>query len=357
MGATWKNNIELTIFGESHGPCVGIVIGNFLAGISLDNDFIQCELNRRKPGISNLSSSRKEDDKFEIMSGVLNGVTTGAPITAMIFNQDIRSDDYDELKKQMRPGHSDYSAFIKYNGFNDVRGGGHFSGRLTAPLVFAGALCKLVLKQKNISIVSHIQSIGNIKDDQFGHVIDNEMIDKLQNQSFPLINDDQYSLMEQKIIDTKNKKDSIGGSVECSIVGISAGLGEPFFESIESKLASLVFSIPGVKGLHFGNSGISTLQGSECVDSYCYDKDSVTTSSNHNGGIVGGITTGMPVTFTVSIKPTASIGIIQDTIDVEDKVNTKLEIKGRHDPCIVTRVPVVVESVAAIMTLDSMRYL
>lgn len=357
MSATWKNNIEITIFGESHGKGVGVVIGNFPSGVQLDEAFIESEMNRRRPGSSKLGTPRNEEDKVEIMSGVLDGITTGAPIMAMIFNKDTRSHDYLNLKKQMRPGHSDYSAFIKYNGFNDVRGGGHFSGRLTAPIVFVGALCKQVLKQRGIEVVSHVKSVGDIYDACFDSVIDSSLVEGLKSQAFPLINEDLYDSMEQLILDVKQSGDSIGGQVECSVIGLDAGLGEPFFESIESKLATLIFSIPGVKGLHFGNVDCNEMQGSACNDGYCFDGDEVMTTSNHNGGIVGGITNGMPVTFTVSVKPTPSISLEQDSIDVETRQNTKIKIQGRHDPCIVPRAVVVVEAMSAICMFDSVRYL
>lgn len=356
MSSVWKNNIEITIFGESHGKAIGVVIGNFPCGVLIDESFIENEMKRRRPGMSDLSTSRKESDQVEIMSGVVEGVTTGAPIMAMIYNEDVKHDDYTELKDVMRPGHSDYSAYVKYQGFNDVRGGGHFSGRLTAPIVFAGALCKIVLLQRNIEIVSHIKAIGSIEDHSFSFM-NQSLIDELKKDPFPVIHKNIASKMIDKINEVKAQGDSIGGQVECTVLGLQAGLGEPFFESMESKLANLMFSIPGVKGLHFGNVDFSKSTGTECIDGYCYDEDEVTTTANHNGGIVGGITNGMPVTFTVSIKPTTSIAANQNTINVSTKQNTILALKGRHDPCIVPRAYPVVEAMTAICILDSVRYL
>ena len=355
MSSTWGTNIELSIFGESHGEAIGIVLGNLPAGIALDFDDIEMQMKRRAPGYNPLTTSRKEADHVKIMSGVMNGITTGAPLCAMIENTNQHSKDYDVLKECMRPSHADYSAFVKYNGFNDVRGGGHFSGRLTAPIVFAGTIAKQILKQKGIYVGSHILSIKDIKDKHFDVNISKEMLDTLTSE--PTINKDVYEDMKQVIEDAKVNGDSVGGKIECALIHVPAGVGAPFFDSLESHISSLMFSIPGVKSISFGLSDdITSLYGSEANDCYCYEGDEVKTSSNHNGGILGGISNGMPVVFHVGIKPTSSISKKQNTINVKTKENTVLELQGRHDPCIVLRARVVVESVAALALLDMMGY-
>ena len=334
MGATYKNNIELTIFGESHGKAIGITIGNLPSGIQIDLDEVSRDMKRRAPGQNKMSTARKEADQVEILSGLQDGITTGAPLTGVIYNSDQHSKDYSLLKTNMRPGHSDYPAYIKYKGFNDVRGGGHFSGRITAPIVFAGNIAKQILKQKGIIVGAHILSIGKIKDEKFPVNVDDEMLLKLS-----------------------ENLDSVGGKIECVALHVPAGVGEPFFDSLESHLSSLMFSIPAVKSVSFGDGeSIDEMLGSEANDCYYYDEEgNVRTSTNHNGGITGGITNGMPVSCTVTFKPTPSIAKKQKTINIETKENVELEIKGRHDPCIVQRAVVVVEAMMALGILDMMR--
>lgn len=355
MSATWKNNIELTIFGESHGKAIGIIIGNLPSGIKLDYDLIENEMKRRSPGQNKMSTKRKEADKVEIISGLVDDTTTGAPLCAMIFNSDLKSPDYLTLKEKMRPSHSDYPAAIKYNGFNDVAGGGHFSGRLTAPIVFAGAVAKQVLATKGIKVGGHILSIKDVSDDCFDINTSDDTINKLSTQQYPVLNKEIFSIMQDTIETARINEDSVGGKVECAICGVPAGIGEPFFDSIESHLSSLLFSIPAVKSVAFGNEQISLLNGSEANDSYYFDNDKIKTRTNNNGGVLGGISTGMPIIFNVGIKPTPSISKEQDTINLKTKENTKLVINGRHDPCIVPRAVVVVEAMAAITMLDFMR--
>ncbi len=355
MSANWGKNIELSIFGESHGKAVGINIGNLPSGIAIDMDEIKREMSRRSPGNHLFSTPRKETDDIQILSGILDGYTTGAPICAIIENQDTRSNDYSLFKTHMRPNHSDYGAYVKYDGYNDVRGGGHFSGRLTAPIVFAGAIAKQILIKQNIFIGSHIKSIKHIEDVSFPLDITKEQLESLSKQQYPLIRLECLQEIETIIEDVKRKKDSVGGKIECAIIGLQAGIGDPFFDSLESKISSLIFSIPGVKGIHFGNENISNMYGSEASDQYYYDGDQVKTYQNHNGGIVGGISNGMPICFTVSLKPTSSIGLQQKTINVQTKENTTISIKGRHDPCIVFRALPVIEAVVAIALLDYLR--
>lgn len=356
MSANWGNNIELSLFGESHGKAIGIVIGNLPAGVALDMDEIRWQMKRRAPGQNKMSTPRVEKDEVQIMSGLLDGVTTGAPLCAMIENSDQHSKDYSLLKECMRPGHSDYPAYVKYHGYNDVRGGGHFSGRLTASIVFAGSVAKQILRQKGIIVGAHIQSIKDVYDDSFGVDITCEDLQQLTKQQYPTLNSDVFLKMQNVIEDARMKQDSVGGTIECAIINVPAGLGNPFFDSIESHLSPLLFSIPAVKSVSFGmGEKMSELYGHEANDCYYYEGEKVKTKTNHNGGITGGISNGMPIVFKVAIKPTPSISQVQSTINVKTKENTKLEITGRHDPCIVPRAVVVVESMAAIGILDMMK--
>ena len=356
LSANWGKNIELSIFGESHGKAIGINIGNLPAGIKLDSEKIKREMSRRAPGKDRMSTARKETDEPVILSGVLDGVTTGAPLCAIIQNSDRHSKDYSILKTHMRPGHSDYPAFVKYGGFNDVRGGGHFSGRLTAPLVFAGAVAKQILAQKGIRVISHIKSVHGVCDESFGRQISNETVNALLGMRYPVLNGDILPLMQAEVEKARENLDSVGGKIECAVLGIDAGCGEPFFRSCESVLSSILFSVPAVKGVEFGDGfDLADMCGSEANDCYYFDGDAVKAHTNHNGGILGGITNGMPLTFTVAIKPTPSISKEQNTVDIEKKENTTLEIKGRHDPCIVFRALPVIEAAAALAILDIVR--
>lgn len=357
MSATWGNLIELTIFGESHGEAIGIVIGNLPAGIQLDMEEIKRNMKRRAPGQNKMSTPRQEKDEVHIMSGLLNHTTTGAPLCAMIYNSDQHSRDYSLLEECMRPGHSDYPAFVKYKGFNDVRGGGHFSGRLTAPIVFAGSVAKQILKQKGIIIGAHIQSIKDVYDESFGVDIQEKDIEQLLKQPYPTLNQDVFQQMQNTIEEARQQQNSVGGSIECAIIHVPAGIGNPFFDSIEAHLSPLLFSIPAVKSVSFGiGEKITEMYGHEANDCYYYDHGQVKTRTNHNGGITGGISNGMPIIFKVGIKPTPSISQPQETINIKTKEETKLEIKGRHDPCIVPRAVVVVESMAALGILDMINH-
>jgi chorismate synthase len=350
MSANWGHHIELSLFGESHGKGIGIVIGNLPAGLKLDMDMIKAEMKRRAPGQNKMSTPRKEADEVEIMSGVVDGITTGAPLCAMIANTSQHSKDYSYLKEKMRPGHSDYPAYVKYHGFNDVRGGGHFSGRLTAPIVFAGVIAKQILKEKGIHIGAHILSIKDVKDSRFPHDISDDF-----KRYQPTIDEEAFIKMQEVIEEARMHQNSVGGKIECAITGVKAGLGNPFFDSVEAHLSPLLFSIPAVKSVSFGDlDDITSLYGSEANDSYYYEEEQVKTRTNHNGGITGGITNGMPIIFTVGVKPTPSISLTQDTINVKTKTNDTVNVVGRHDPCIVPRALVVVEAMAAIGLLDMM---
>lgn len=356
MSGTWGEYLKLSLFGESHGKCVGIVINGLPAGIKLDQEFIRSELYRRAPGRNALSTSRQEKDEFEIISGYFNDHTTGSPLTCVIWNKDQHSGDYEDLKNNLRPGHADYTAMIKHSGFNDYRGGGHFSGRLTAPMVLAGAIAKQILRKKNIAIGSHILSIGNIREDSFDELdLDANLIQELAGRDFPVLNGGKGEEMQERILLAKAEEDSLGGVVETAAVGLPVGVGSPFFDSLESKIAHLLFSVPAVKGVEFGTGfAIARMKGSEANDSFVYVNGKVETLTNHNGGILGGISNGMPVIFRAALKPTPSISKTQSTVNISRKEEVEIRIKGRHDPCIVPRAVPVVESAAALAILDLM---
>ena len=350
MSGMWGSKIKLSIFGESHGNAIGITIDGIPAGFSIDMDKIMMEMARRAPGKSSLSTPRKESDIPEILSGYFEGKTTGAPLCAIIRNSNTKSKDYSKLKDVMRPGHADYTGAVRYKGFNDYRGGGHFSGRITAPLVFAGAICKQILEVKGIIVSAHINSIGKIKDCSFLESdISDELLNSFKEKKLPLINTKLEDEMRQEILSTRSSGDSIGGTIECAILGVSPGIGDPFFDSVESTLAHLMFSVPAVKGIEFGKGfDISKMRGSEANDEYYLENGNIKTKTNNNGGILGGITNGMPIIFNVAIKPTASIFKEQNTVNIVTMEETTLCIEGRHDPCIVQRALPVIEAVAAI---------
>lgn len=358
MSGIWGNNIKISIFGESHGIAIGINMTDIPPGIDIDEEEIKKDMLRRAPGRSSLNTARVEADQVEIVSGVFNGKTTGAPLCGIIKNTNTRSKDYSKLKDVMRPGHSDYPASIKYNGFNDYRGGGHFSGRITAPLVFAGAIAKAALAKKGIFVGAHIKSIKDIKDSSFDYVnISKELLANLSNKEMAVIDENVAQTMIDEVHKAKEIGDSLGGTIECAIIGVDAGLGDPFFDSVESSIAHLAFSVPGVKGIEFGSGfDMCRMSGFEANDSYYYDEDgNIKTKTNNNGGILGGLTNGMPIVFNVGIKPTSSISREQQTIDINKKENTTLQVVGRHDPCITNRAVVVIEAIAALAIFDVMR--
>lgn len=354
MSGMWGNKLKVSIFGESHGAGIGITIDGLPSGIEIDMEEVLKEMARRAPGKSKLSTTRKEGDQPEILSGFFEGKTTGTPLCAVIRNSDQHSKDYGKLKDLMRPGHADYPGFIRYNGFNDYRGGGHFSGRITAPLVFAGAVCKQILNIKGINVGAHVKSIGTIYDKSFDEVeLTKELLDNLKINELPLLCSEKEEMMRNAILEARSDCDSVGGTIECTVIGIDAGVGNPFFDSVESTLAHLMFSVPAVKGIEFGKGfEMSELRGSQCNDEYYYDGDKVKTYTNNNGGITGGITNGMPILFKVGIKPTPSIAKKQRTIDIAENKESELIIEGRHDPCIVQRAVPVIEAVTAIGILD-----
>lgn len=356
MGSIWGNQLNISIFGESHGKGIGVVIDGFPAGFRPDMEAILRDMARRAPGRSTLTTGRREADLPEILSGMLEGVTTGAPLCALIANQDTRSKDYEGFRQVPRPSHSDYTGGIRYGGFNDLRGSGHFSGRLTAPLVFAGALCRDYLKQKhNVHIGSHLYQVGKIYDHPMTlHEIEPEVLIGLQGQAMPLLDRGLEGKISALVDEARRDLDSVGGVIECAVVGVNPGLGSPMFENVESRMAGLLYGIPAVKGLEFGlGFGFAEKRASEVNDCFALAEDQrVKTKTNANGGILGGITTGMPIVMRVALKPTPSIAKPQQTVNLNTGEEEQLEIHGRHDPCIALRAPVVIEACTALVLTD-----
>ena len=348
MGSIWGDCLRLSVFGESHGEGIGVVIDGFPPGVRVDYEFISHELARRAPG-SPGATTRRESDEPRFLSGIFNDITTGAPICAVIGNTNVRSGDYADFARLPRPSHADYTSSLRYNGFSDYRGGGHFSGRLTAPIVLAGALCRLYLS--DMRAAAHLYSVGVIEDMPYrGHY---GYFDMLSDAVFPTLDADAGRQMLQLAHDLRETGDSTGGVVECVCDNIPAGLGNPTFGGVEQRIASLLFSIPGVKGVEFGAGfEISKMRGSESNDPFIFENNKVRTTSNHSGGIQGGITNGMPVVVRAAFKPTPSIAREQDTVDLESRCGSKILIGGRHDPCIAFRAVPVVEAACAIAFTD-----
>ena len=353
MSSTYGEILKLSIFGQSHGAAIGMTLDGIPAGLPVDMDKLQTFLNRRAPGNQAYSTQRKEADQPEFLAGIVSGYTCGAPIAAMIRNSNTRSGDYDNLKDCPRPGHADYAAQMKYGGFQDVAGGGHFSGRLTAPLCIAGGLCKQWLENMGIRIAAHIVAIGGIRDNPVRLDWAEPDLGAI-GKDFPVINPEAGEKMRIAIAQAKAAGDSVGGRIECIATGLPAGLGEPMFGGMESKIAQIVYGIPAIKGLSFGTgfSG-SSLHGSENNDSFVIHDGQIRTLKNFAGGILGGITNGMPLVFEVAVKPTPSISIPQKSVSLSTKEETELVIKGRHDPCIVPRAVPVIEAAAAIAIYDA----
>lgn len=354
MSSTWGEKVKISIFGESHGNGIGVVIDGLPSGYKIDMDKVLCQMARRAPGKDKTATPRKESDTPKILSGMLSDTTTGAPLCAVIQNTNTKSGDYKGLLECPRPGHSDYTAFVKYGGFNDIRGGGHFSGRLTAPIVFAGAICRQILESKGISIAAHILSIADVYDDEFDSVnTDLSLIKRLNSSSFALINESVEPKMREAVEEARMSLDSVGGTVECIITGVRAGFGEPMFGGVEGVISSIIFGIPAVKGIEFGKGfELTKMRGSQSNDSFCYNGENVVTKTNNCGGILGGITNGMPIVFKTAIKPTPSIAKEQDTVNLVTKENAKLSVHGRHDPCIVPRAVPVIEAAAAVAIMN-----
>ena len=351
MSSMYGLKLKLSVFGQSHSPAIGMTLDGIPAGLPVDMEALQTFLNRRAPGQNAYSTARREEDRPEFISGIVNGYTCGAPITAIIVNRNTRSSDYQNLMDSPRPGHADYTAQMKYHGFQDVAGGGHFSGRLTAPLCIAGGLCLQWLSAQGIQIGAHIRSIAGIEDQ-----VPDRLYPELSriSKDFPVFSAEAGQKMREAIADARADGDSVGGTISCYAIGLPVGLGAPMFDGMENRIAQIVFGIPAVKGLEFG-SGFSSarLLGSENNDAYTMEDGVVKTVTNHAGGILGGITTGMPLAFTVAIKPTPSIAKQQQSISFSQNTVVPLSVHGRHDPCIVPRAVPVVEAAAAIAIFDA----
>lgn len=354
MSYSFGKNFKVTLFGQSHSEEIGIVIDGISAGYKINKDLIRKNLERRRPGKNKFSTARKEDDDFKIVSGEVEGITCGAPLCALIENKDQRSKDYDNLKDRPRPSHADYPAYVKFKGFNDIRGGGQFSGRMTAPIVIAGSIAEDLLLKKGIKIFSRIKSLGDESDIDLNlNDIGEEKLYDLKNEDFPVFEDSAREKMQEEILKAKEDGDSLGGIVETFILNMPKGIGEPFFDSLESVISHAVFSIPGIRGIEFGSGfAASKMRGSLHNDEYYYENGEVKTKSNNHGGIIGGLSTSMPIIFRTAVKPTSSIAKSQRTISIRDKENVDLQIVGRHDPSIVPRALVAIEMITAVAILD-----
>ena len=353
MSSTYGEMLKLSLFGQSHGPAIGMTLDGIPAGLPVDLEKLQYFLNRRAPGNDDFSTTRKEEDRPQILAGIVDGYTCGAPIAAIISNTNTRSSDYSNLKDIPRPGHADLTAQMKYRGYQDAAGGGHFSGRLTAPLCVAGGLCKQWLEQIGIRIRAHIVAIGGVVDDPVYLDWANPDLDAICDD-FPVLNPEAGSKMRSKIAEAKAAGDSVGGLIECIATGLPAGLGEPMFGGMESKIAQIIYGIPAIKGLNFGTGFAgSYMCGSENNDSFVIKDGQIKTARNYAGGILGGITNGMPLVFEVAVKPTPSISMPQKSVSISKMEETELIVKGRHDPCIVPRAVPVVEAAAAIAIYDA----
>ena len=354
MSSIYGENLKLSIFGQSHGAAIGMTLDGIPAGLPIDDAELQNFLSRRAPGANEYATTRKESDRPEFLSGIVDGFTCGAPITAIIRNSNTRSSDYDNLKDCPRPGHADYTAHVKYSGYQDVSGGGHFSGRLTAPLCIAGGLCKQWLANKGVRIGAHISAIAGITDEPVFLDWTQPDLDSIRND-FPVLNPLAGENMRKAIAEAKADGDSVGGLVECIVTGLPAGLGDPMFSGMESRIAKIVFGIPAVKGLDFGTGFMGAyLRGSQNNDAFTVNNGKISTVTNHSGGILGGITNGMPLIFQVAIKPTPSITKLQQSVSLERMELQDLIVNGRHDPCIVPRAVPVIEAAAAIAVFDAM---
>ncbi len=352
MSSVWGKNLKISIFGQSHGAGIGVVMDGFPAGIKIDMDNVLFDMARRAPGGIKGATTRVESDFPKVMSGIFEGITTGSPICAVIENTSQRSRDYSELENKPRPGHADFTAFYKYSGFADMRGGGHFSGRLTAPLVFAGGIARAYLQEKGIIVGSHILSIGKISDEKLdAQNVDAKLLRELREKTPSVISVAAYERMQEYISTLEG--DSVGGVIECAAIGVPIGIGNPMFEGVESVISSILFGIPAVKGVEFGRGfDISETTGSDANDEMFINDGKIMFKSNNCGGVLGGITCGTPLIVRVAVKPTPSISLEQDTINFKTQQNVKLKVKGRHDACIALRIPPVIEAAVMIALAD-----
>ncbi len=349
MKNTFGNSVAVTLFGESHGEYIGAVIDGLAPGIEIDKKYIEHMLTLRRPD-GRISTPRKEKDEFRIVSGIINGKSTGTPITILIPNENVKSSDYAEMKTVARPSHADYTAQCKYHGYQDSRGGGHFSGRITAALVAAGAICKSALEKKGIFIGSHVKCCGGVSDRDFNDLMSD--IQALNEKTFAVL-DDCEETMKNRIVEAAESGDSVGGILETAVIGIPEGVGEPWFDSVESLVSHMMFSIPAVKGIEFGAGfDFAEMTGSQANDPFKIENEKILTETNNNGGINGGITNGMPVLFRTVIKPTPTIFKPQNTVDFKNMTETVIEPKGRHDPAIIHRARIVQDAATAIVICD-----
>ena len=353
MSSEFGKLLKVSVFGQSHGRAIGVVIDGLPAGEAIDLEELQRFLDRRRPGKNGLSTARNEADKPVFLSGLEGGITCGAPLCAVIENADQRSGDYGELADRPRPGHADYTAWAKWGGHADMRGGGHFSGRLTAPLTIAGGIAKQILARRGIYVGAHLYSVGTERDEPFPLYPTPELFQAVSEKDFPVLDDKAGERMRALILEAKNALDSVGGVVECAAAGLPPGLGEPMFDGVENRLAAALFGVPAVKGVEFGDGfAAARARGSQNNDPFVMEDGRIATKTNRAGGILGGITTGMPLVLRTAVKPTPSIGQVQKTVSLSAMENTDLQIHGRHDPCIAHRAVPVVEAVTAAVILD-----
>lgn len=355
MSSTWGNKIKISVFGQSHAEAIGVCVDGLPAGEQVDREELGRFMQRRAPGRTAVSTPRREADEVKILCGLVNDVTCGAPLAAIIENTNTRSRDYEFLKETPRPAHADYPAQVKFGGFQDVRGGGHFSGRLTAPLCIAGGICLQILARKGIQIGAHIRSVGDVQDQAFDPMgVTRETLGRIKGEEFPTISAEKGEEMRKRILAASAEGDSVGGTVECIVTGVPVGLGGALFGGLDGKIASAIFGIPAVKGIEFGAGfAAARLTGAENNDPYTVKDGKIQTLSNNAGGILGGISTGMPIVFTAAFKPTPSIAKPQQSVRLSTMEETELRVVGRHDPCIVPRAVPVVEAVTAIALLDA----
>ena len=353
MSSEFGKLLKVSVFGQSHGKAIGVNIDGLPAGEPIDLEELYAFMDRRKPGKSALSTMRKEADVPVFLSGLENGVTCGFPMCVIIENGDQHSSDYKNLADNPRPSHADYTAWLKWGGNADMRGGGHFSGRLTASLCIAGGIAKQILARRGIHVGAHLSSVGTMEDSAFPLYPTKELFDTIAAKPFPVLNDQAGEQMQAAILEARQNLDSVGGIIECAAVGLPAGLGDPMFDGIENRLAAALFGIPAVKGVEFGlGFGSARIHGSENNDPFTVLNGKIVTETNRSGGILGGITNGMPVTLRVAIKPTPSISQVQQTVSLSSSEEAELIIRGRHDPCIAHRAVPVVEAVTATVLLD-----
>ena len=353
MSSEFGNLLKVSVFGQSHGKAIGVVVDGLPAGEAIDLEELDRFLDRRRTGKNRLSTARKESDVPVFLSGLENGVTCGAPLCAVIENSDQHSSDYRELRDKPRPGHADYTAYVKWKGQADMRGGGHFSGRLTAPLCVAGGIAKQILARRGVYVGAHLWSVGTERDTPFPLRPTRELFESVAAKPFPVLDDQAGERMQALILEARQNLDSVGGVIECAATGMPAGLGDPMFGGVENRLAAALFGIPAVKGVEFGDGFASArAHGSENNDPFAEEDGHVVTETNHAGGILGGITNGMPIVLRTAVKPTASISRPQRTVSLSAGENTDLVIHGRHDPCIAHRAVPVVEAVTAAVLLD-----